>query len=167
MTDHPTFLRAAAFVAAADNNARFVCVGDGPARYATKLHALADGLNLGDRLVWAGPRIDMPAVYNAFDLLALSSSTESFPNAIAEAMATEATCVASVVGDAKDIIDDTGDLVPPGDPESLAAAMTRRLSGRPQEADRERMRARIVARFSVARMVAETETALQALIAAG
>jgi glycosyltransferase involved in cell wall biosynthesis len=167
MKDHPTFLRAAAIVAPADNNTRFVCVGDGPPRYATKLHALADDLRLGDRLVWAGPRVDMPAVYNAFDVLALSSSTESFPNVIAEAMATEVPCVASDVGDAKDIIGDTGEIVPPGDPEALAAAITRRLSGRPPEADRERMRARIVARFSVARMVAETETALQALIAAG
>src|SRR5262249_52012926 len=73
MKDHPTFLRAAALVARGEAKARFVCVGGGSETCQQELRALADALGLSEPLIWAGPRKDMTAVYNALDLFALSS----------------------------------------------------------------------------------------------
>lgn len=80
MKDHPTFLAAAAVVAKYYPLVRFVCVGDDPAGYRAKLGALAQSLDLGDRVIWAGPRDGMPAVYSAFDIaLSTSSYVRGFP----------------------------------------------------------------------------------------
>src|SRR6266508_1506061 len=54
MKDHPTFLRAAALLAQKRNDVRFVCVGSGAAAYTRALRALAEKLNLGTCLIWAG-----------------------------------------------------------------------------------------------------------------
>jgi len=87
MKDHPTFLRAAALLSQQLADLRFACVGDGPEPYKLKMHELAHELGLESVLLWAGPRDDMPAVYNALDVLTLSSLTEGFPNVVAEGMA--------------------------------------------------------------------------------
>jgi glycosyltransferase involved in cell wall biosynthesis len=120
MKDHPTFLRAAALLAQERENVRFVCVGDGPAGYRRELRALGEDLGLTRRLIWAGVRADMPAVYNALDIATSSSAYgEGFPNAVGEAMSCGVPCVVTDVGDSAWIVKETGRVVPPGDPEKL------------------------------------------------
>jgi glycosyltransferase involved in cell wall biosynthesis len=120
MKDHPVFLRAAAKLAPALDNVRFVCVGDGPEPYRSELFDLAERLGLKQKIIWAGARKDMTAVYNAIDILVLSSRTEGFPNVIAEAMACGTPCVATDVGDAAYVIGNSGLIVSPGDSDGLA-----------------------------------------------
>jgi len=159
LKDHPTFLEAAALLAAQRPEARFVCVGGGPDGYARSLRERAQLLGLGQRLVWAGERGDMPAVYNALDLLCLSSVAEGFPNVLGEAMSCGTPCVSTDAGDAAQVLGQTGAVAAPGDARGLAAgleSMLERLE-REGQALRNSCRERVVARFSTGRMVAATE----------
>lgn len=157
--DHRTFLHAAARIAAVRRDVRFVCIGSGDREYRAGLVAHARALGVGDRVLWPEARSDMPAVYNAFDLLVSSSSSEGLSNALGEAMSCGVPCVATDVGDSAMLVGDPDAIVPPRDPEALAAACLRRLS-----ADRGAIgrtaRDRIVAEFSTARMVEATEAVL-------
>ena len=172
--DHSAFFHAAALLTAEETGSGFgdagstffICVGDGPADYGAVLRAEAQLLGLGDRLIWAGEHRDMQAVYNALDLLCLSSRAEGFPNVVGEAMACGVPCVTTDVGDVAGMLGGLGRLVPVGDPEALAAGL-RELLALPEAARRElgeAARARVVEHYSVAAMVARTEQALAGVI---
>ena len=166
MKDHPTFLRAAALARQAFPDVRFVCVGEGPLAYAGELRALAVQLGLAGELVWAGARRDMPAVYGALDVLALSSCWgEGFPNVVGEAMACGVPCVVTDVGDAARIVGPEGIVVPPGDARGLADGFCRLLAAPPggRAARSARCRARIVREFPLAAMAEATARALARL----
>jgi glycosyltransferase involved in cell wall biosynthesis len=56
---------------------------------------------------------DIKKYYNIFDLLILCSAWgEGFPNVLGEAMSSELCCISTPVGDAPDILEDAGYLVP-------------------------------------------------------
>ena len=167
MKDHPTFLNAAAQFLKSGGAARFVCVGDGPRDYREALHSLARELGLEATLLWVGARDDTPALYNALDLLTLTSAFgEGFPNVLGEAMACGVPCVATDVGDAKRILGEAGTIVPPRDPAALAAAWRATLNRLAQEGEALRVQARqrIVTQFSAEAMVAQSERYLLALV---
>lgn len=160
MKDHETFLRAAAQLAAQRADVRFACVGGGDPVLRESQQALGRELGLANRLVWAGARQDMPAVYNALDVLCLSSAYgEGFPNVLGEAMSCGVPCVATDVGDAAVVVGDTGLVVPKGEPAALARGLRTQLerlqSG--DEALRAACRERIAEYFSLERMVAAFE----------
>lgn len=159
--DHPTFLRAAALLCSERPDVRFICLGGaGPKNYAAELRALAAGLGLSDRVVWAGNRDDMPASLNALDIATLCSRSEGFPNTVGESMACGVPCVVTDVGDAASLVGDTGYAVPVSDPAALTQAWRRLLD----PALRARMgaaaRQRIVEKFGLERLGEETLTAL-------
>lgn len=168
MKDHPTFLRAAASLLPRFPGLRLVCVGGGPAGLARELKALAEELGLGQALVWAGQRRDMPAVMNALDVCVLSSAFgEGFPNVLGEAMACAKPCVVTAVGDAAWVLGRPELVAPPGQPEALA----QRLAGLLEMPVAQRaalgasLRARVVEEFSLERMIARSEQALMDLAA--
>jgi glycosyltransferase involved in cell wall biosynthesis len=166
MKDHPTFLRAASQVATTRSDVRFVCVGQGPAAYRDQLQRLAAELGLGDRLTWAGERTDLPAVYNALDLV-VSSSTygEGFPNVVAEAMACGVPCVVTDVGDSPVVVGDAGWVCPRGDPTALGEAMASALSSPTALADMaSRARRRVSTEFSEAARDETTAEHLRRLV---
>jgi glycosyltransferase involved in cell wall biosynthesis len=68
----------------------------------------------------------LPTYYNLIDVLALPSLRDGLPNALLEGMACERAIVGSTVGGIPDAIVDgeNGRLVPPGDVEALACAIT-------------------------------------------
>jgi glycosyltransferase involved in cell wall biosynthesis len=163
MKDLPIFLRAAAIVTRERNDVRFVCVGTGPQSYVLKLKELANELGLADRVLWPGARADMTAVYNALAVLVSSSLSESFPNAIGEAMACGVPCVVTDVGDSALIVGECGIVVPPRDPDALAAGLLSTL-----ETDRSEIgpkaRTRIVENYSVRKMVRLAEESIVSLV---
>jgi glycosyltransferase involved in cell wall biosynthesis len=160
--DHPTFLRAASLLARQKEQVKFVCVGGGPEAYQRRLLALADKLRLGDRVIWEGDRTDMPAVYSAFDIFSLSSSSEGFSNVICEAMACGVPCVVTDAGDSAVIVGGTGIVVPAGDPPALAQGWREVLDriGRERAELAQNARRRIQAEFNIARLVDRTSAAL-------
>jgi glycosyltransferase involved in cell wall biosynthesis len=160
--DHPTFLQAASLLTQKRNHLRFVCVGTGPAEYRDSLLQLTRSLKLTEHVIWPGGRSDMPAVFNALDLLVSSSTTEGFSNVIAEAMACGVPCVATNVGDSAWLMGNTGEVVPPRDPDALTKALGKLLDQRlytPMQ-----IRRRIVEQFSVEKLVADTEAVLLKLL---
>jgi glycosyltransferase involved in cell wall biosynthesis len=96
---------------------------------------------------------DVPALLETLDVVALPSWTEGLPLVLLEAMARGRPVVATPVGGTPELVTDgeTGLLVPPRDPEALAAAL-RRVLDDPELARRlgEAARARVAERFSAA-----------------
>jgi glycosyltransferase involved in cell wall biosynthesis len=158
MKDHHTFLKAIAIAQQQNTKARFVCVGNGPKEFQDSLKAYASSIGVKN-IIWAGPRNNMPAVYNALDFLVLSSKGEGFPNVVAEAMACGIPCIVTDVGDCRLIVGETGMVVPLEDPVALAQAILH-MSNKPL-VERESLglqaRQRIVDEFSVEKMVAASE----------
>lgn len=113
----------ASYLKGAERAARLVIVGRGPLR--GELESRARALGLADKVVCAGFREDMPSVMGAFDVFALTSDSEGFPIVLLEAMAAGKPVVATRVGGVPELVVDgeTGKLVPPRDPASVAAAL--------------------------------------------
>jgi glycosyltransferase involved in cell wall biosynthesis len=167
MKDHANLLKAAASFTRNHPDAHFVCVGSGPPPYTNELKALANSLGLMGRVVWAGEIGDVKAAYNSFNIATLSSSFgEGFPNAIGEAMACGVPVVATNIGDARSIIGELGEVVPPSNSDLLCAGWTRlraRLARDPSL--REQVRGAIIASYGVEAMFGRTETVLSQLVA--
>ncbi len=156
LKDYPTFLRAATAMARRRGDLMFAIIGPGKPAAAAALQAEAAALGIGSRFRLLPARSDIARFYPAIDLLVLSSSSEGFPNVVAEAMACGVPAVATRVGDAAAIIGDESRLVAPGDSDGLAEAAVAALERTPSE----RPEARIAGLYSVQRMVAATESAL-------
>lgn len=171
MKDHPTFLKAAAILAARDPRWRFVCVGGGEdSAYARTLKSLAEEIGLRERLIWAGPQDDMPAVYSALDIAASTSYGEGFPNVIAEAMACGRPCAVTDVGDSARIVGACGVVVEARNPEAFAVALQRVRQGLGEARQPDDMqaaaRARIVECYALDALLRSSEAALKAVCAA-
>jgi len=111
----------------------------------------------------------MPGVYNALDILCLSSSNEGFPNVLGEAMSCGVPCVATDAGDAGRVLGGTGLVVAPGHAAALAAGMETLLARLTQEGARlgALCRGRVEAEFSLPRLMAATEDILAGEIVKG
>ncbi len=155
---HGIFLQAASLLLRERDDVRFVIVGDGPDR--SRLELLSRELQLAEKLIWAGARQNMEAVYNALDVLCSASIRgEGFSNVIGEAMACGVPCVVTDVGDSAKIVGDLGIVAAPGDSRILAGALAAMLA-QLDRIDRGRIRDRIVKRFTLEAMVDATEKAL-------
>lgn len=163
MKDHPNFMQAAAAVAKQCPEAHFVCVGNGPVAYQERLIQISRSLQLEDRLLWTGARIDMPQVYNALDVLVSASSGEGFPNVIAEAMSCGLLCVVTDVGDSARIVGTMGIVVPPRNPDALAGAILQALAQPPDYVVCHQRRERIIAQFDRSRLASTTTILLEGL----
>jgi len=102
---------------------RLAILGDGPQRGEIE-RAVSDA-GVGD-FVWLPGMCDqVPALLRRFDVFVLPSLTEGISNTILEALACGVPVVATAVGGNPDLIIDGGygALVPPADPQRLAAAL--------------------------------------------
>jgi glycosyltransferase involved in cell wall biosynthesis len=103
---------------------RFVVVGDGELR--EQLVSSPDAVGLGERLVWAGFRRDMPAVCFASDAVVLTSDNEGTPVSLIEAQAAGVPVVCTEVGGVRSVVShgETGLLAAPEDVSGLADAVS-------------------------------------------
>jgi glycosyltransferase involved in cell wall biosynthesis len=103
----------------------------------------------------------VPALLTEADVFVLPSESEAFPNAILEGMAAGLPVVAASVGGIPELVADgvSGRLVPPGDADALARALTELLDFPDRAADFGRAgRRRIEETYSFDRMVGQFET---------
>lgn len=148
-------------VATAVPSAWLLVVGEGPE--ASTVRAI---LGEAPRVRWLGYREDVPSVMAALDLLVLPSLVEGAPNVVLEAMAARVPVVATAVSGTPELVvqEETGWLVPPADPDRLAAALIDALRD-PARLRRagEAGRARAERRHRVDSMVDRYETVLARL----
>ena len=137
----------------------------GLAAYSESLRRQAESLGLGGSVLWPGASREMPAVYNALTVMALSSTDEGFPNVLGEAMACGIPCVATRSGDSERLVGDPEAVVDPGDEVALAGAISRLLR-EPAESRAAKAlthRSRMCSTFSTEILVRSTEAALGSL----
>jgi len=106
---------------------RFLIVGDGELR--GRLRSSPPALALGDRLIWAGFRRDMPAVCFASDVVVQTSDNEGTPVGLIEAQAAGLPVVSTRVGGTASVVADgeTGTLTAVDDIDGLAGELRRLL----------------------------------------
>jgi glycosyltransferase involved in cell wall biosynthesis len=111
-----------------------VLVGDGPLANDIRRQINERGLNETMLVQPAVPHDQLIGMIQKADLLVLASTQEGLPVAVLEAMSLGKPVVASAVGGVIDLVvqGETGFLVPPADPGSLAAALER-LAENPQQ----------------------------------
>ncbi len=95
----PMLVRACADLPA---NWHLVILGDGPEKDA--ISAVADELDINDRVHLPGAVSDPAKLIGMFDIFALSSKSEQFPLSLVEAMAAGLPIAAPDVGDVKSIV---------------------------------------------------------------
>lgn len=81
-----------------------------------------------DRLHLLGKRSDVPRLLRCFDIFVLPSISEAFPNALIEAMATGLACIATDVGECREVLAMPGLIVPPGNVSDLANCISTLVS---------------------------------------
>ncbi|MEO6186582.1 MAG: glycosyltransferase [Steroidobacteraceae bacterium] len=123
--NHARLVDAFALLHAARPASRLVIVGGGHQQAALVKQIAA--LGLGDVVVLAGDRSDVPALLPAFDVFALSSDTEGYSLALLEAGAACLPCVVSDVGGNAEIVQSevTGIVVGTPTPAAFAEAFMR------------------------------------------
>jgi glycosyltransferase involved in cell wall biosynthesis len=120
-------VRALPLILAVVPSARLLLVGDGPLH--ADLVAEAQALGVGDRLEMAGAQLDPVPFLAAADLVVVPSLNEGMGRVLVEAMALARPVVATRVGGIPAVVveGETGSLVPPGDPPTLARAVSELL----------------------------------------
>ena len=114
-------------------DARLLLVGDDLEQggaFRAGLERDAERAGVRERVIFTGYRPDARALVGELDVLALPSWTEGLPLVVLEAMASARPVVATPVGGTPELVADgeTGLLVPPRDPDALAAALRRLLA---------------------------------------
>jgi sugar transferase (PEP-CTERM/EpsH1 system associated) len=133
---------------------RLAIVGEGPLRAALQRKVSEAGLD--EFVLLPGARNDIAAVMRSFDVFALSSIAEGTPVTMLEAMASGLPVVSTAVGGIPELVqeNETGFLVPAGNPAALATALAR-YAAEPQLARRHGAlaRARVEQHYSMDAML--------------
>ena len=132
---------------------RLLVVGAGPDGDRFQDHART--LGIADSVTFSPPIFPARRAFERAHCVILPSRSEAFPYVVLEAAACGIPVIASAVGGIPEIVGDCRDcLVPAGDPEALAIAMTRMLD-RPEDSAARALALRetVSAQFSIDRMV--------------
>lgn len=116
--DYPTMLQAFQIIYQKNNDACLWIVGIG--ELLPELLKLTEELGIQKKVKFLGLRHDIPELMSACDIFCLSSAYEGFGLVVAEAMACERLVVATDCGGVKEVIGNSGILVPPNFPEAFA-----------------------------------------------
>jgi glycosyltransferase involved in cell wall biosynthesis len=165
---HDLYIQTAARIVQEIPAARFLVVGDGPAR--EDFQRLARDSGVENEVLFLGARHDIPHLLGIVDAIVLpSTDVESSPICLLEALAAGVPQVASRIGGIPDIVEDgeTGFLVEAGDIDGLVEHILTLFT---QQEVRDRMagasRNRALKVFSVEKMVQAHEALMEELVEA-
>ena len=166
---HDVAFRALATAAAREGlPLTYIVLGDGVRE--AELRSLAGCLRLPTIFTGLLSPVEVAAALNAADLVVHPSAQEIFPNAVGEAMSCARPVIATDAGGTGELVGRDGSagvLVPPGDSEALAKALTALV----HDPERRRSlgnagRRRIEVEFPLCRMIDGYETALAGMLLA-
>jgi glycosyltransferase involved in cell wall biosynthesis len=155
--DIPNLLRALKLAAEQGVPLRCLLIGGGLGPDNPHLAAAIRRSGCEELVVALGTRSDVQELARALDLHVLASSSEAFPNVVAETMLSGTPNLVTDVGDSGAMVGGTGWVVPPRDARTMAAAIVeayRERSDRPTTWEKRRIdsRAAIARRFTFERM---------------
>lgn len=121
--DHAGLVEAIASLVPRRPRLQLLLFGLGPLEPDLRQQVARAGLD--DHVRFLGVRDDVQRLLPALDVFALPSRHEGLPIALVEAMAAGLACVASRIGGIPEVVADGHDgvLVPPGEPDAVAAAV--------------------------------------------
>jgi glycosyltransferase involved in cell wall biosynthesis len=163
--DHATLLEAAGIVREQIPFFKLVIIGSGDGEYEQKLKTRVQSLGMESDVIWIPSQNNLLGIYNMLDVCVSSSIGEGFSNVISEAMSCGTPCVATDVGDSAMIIEETGRMIPPGSVNEMAQAIRDLLDMPPNDRTNlgRKARERIMANFSIEKMVYATMTEIESL----
>jgi glycosyltransferase involved in cell wall biosynthesis len=155
LKDVETLLRAFAHVVTAEPRARLRLFGGTPQGnegYRDAMVALTRELGIADRVVFEGRVPSIHDAYAAGHVVVLTSISEGFPYTVIEAMSCGRATVSTDVGGVAEAVGDAGVIVPPRQPDAVAAAVLRLLR---DDDERRRLgtlaRSRVLSMFTLGR----------------
>jgi glycosyltransferase involved in cell wall biosynthesis len=145
------FFKAAGLLSARRPDVRYLLAGPGVDDANASIRRWRNDAGVGAVSHLLGMRTDVPRLMAALDIATSSSSSEGFPNVLAEAMACGIPCIATDAGDSSLILGDAGTVVPVGGMAELASAWHAFLALAPKEraAMGGRARARVTDLFEI------------------
>ncbi|MCH0564182.1 MULTISPECIES: GT4 family glycosyltransferase PelF [unclassified Streptomyces] len=151
--DLETLIRAFAIVRTRQPDVRLRLFGGTPRggeAYRERCEALAAELGQAGAVTFEGRVDDIRDAYAAGNVVMLSSISEGFPFTLIEAMSCGRATVSTDVGGVREAVGDAGLVVPPRDPEAMAAAAVE-LLGDPvrRRAMGEAARLRVIEQFTL------------------
>jgi glycosyltransferase involved in cell wall biosynthesis len=164
--DHRTLLSAFGLVAGRGVNAHLFLAGPGVSAENSVLMEWVRQTGAADRVHLLGPVEDTPGFLAGLDLFCLSSIGESSSYALAEAMACGIPAVATNVGDARDVVGNTGVIVPTAQPQAFSEGIQHLTCLQPAERARLGIEARerIVKNYSFKKMVDAYQSLYQTVL---
>ena len=160
--DHELLLHAFARSSTDCRNCHLVCVGHGDRDRIAVLERLANALGIAAHVHFVGALVETHTVFPAFDVLALSSLREGFPNVVAEAMACGVPAVVTNTGASADIVHEFGEVAPVGDTDTFSRALSQLLTRCSPELSHDARR-HIASNFSLRSAASRTAAAMQSL----
>jgi len=151
-------IEATAILAGEMPDLRLEIAGSGPLE--NELTLQCRDLDISAKVTFLGWQRDLDPVYRRWDVFCMPSLEEGFGLAALEAMASGLPVVATSVGGLPEIVEDgvTGFLVPPSDPQALAANLRTLLrDGSRKQTMGTAARRRVAVQFSVDRMVRDID----------
>jgi glycosyltransferase involved in cell wall biosynthesis len=112
---------------------QFVFAGRGCDEQNSELTKLITSCGVRDKIILLGERDDIQSLLPEFDLFCMPSRSEAFPVALGEAMLAGLPCVATNVGDVKELGGATTVFVEPCDVDALANAIIEMVQQTPEQ----------------------------------
>ena len=113
--DHDTFIKSAKLILEHDKNLIFLLVGKNCNSANKNLVNKINEFKISNHFKLLGYKKNIHQIYSILDINILTSFSESFPNVIAESMLSGIPCIASNVGEIKEIVGKTGWIVKKND----------------------------------------------------